>query len=443
MTVKKNTLVWMALAVMTIASCRDYEEDRMEATVTLSPAIASCVETVINTRATVTVNEAPTGTTYQDDETLNGLSKGVTIRVFSTPTQSGQLGQANQFTGSFRYSNGRWHSSAMATSGLDYNLYAISPATLPGASSQIFSWGVINNAFDQTKADLSFENINIITDTDPMANIAAAGKHTMIVNDVEKQVDEEAHDNVPAVTSTLVVPTLTKRNYSIGNVIMPGDNDQVNAYKVWIAMDHLYAKATMYFAVDAKYNSVRTIRIKDAKIVLNKTSSSYNGNHKYSYYKSEFELDNTENGQFGSGNNTNNIEIDLIRGRTATENRLTNEDYVTLTSPTGEPNSYDGYKEFAWFCFLPISCIPQSKQEDYPEAKLVVNYDVYDNDNHPVRLNQTTENRFALDNFYRDDYIDHTPKPGENFRIKILVKPSYLYQLIDDDGKMDLIIENH
>lgn len=438
---RTNIWLWAILIMMAMTSCSD-SMDRTETTATLQPAFVNGVQTVISTRATVSVIGTTPGTTYESDESLNGFGDGITIRAYAVPTQAAAQIDDNRKAGSFRYSSYSWHSSVLATSGLDYNLYAFTPATMPGASNQDFNWGLTdpneNTTFSTDNVALTFNNLDVITDTDPLVSIAAAGKHIYVDNGVEKEV---VTPGAPPVTTTLVTPTLTKGTHSIGKVFLSQADDHLNLYKVWMAMDHLYSKATIYFGVDAKYNTIRTIRLKSAKIVIDKSNRTLTGGHSYSFANSRLVL--ADNAAFGQSANQD-LEIDLIRGTTARDILDRDVDYVTLVPPTGAVGN-EVYQEFAWFCFLPQSILPKDNQGQYtlhcPDAKLKVEYDVYDKEGNPVRLNQTAENSFALDSFYREDFIDQTPRPGDHFKIKVLVKPTYLYQLTDDDGKIDLQID--
>lgn len=445
MTVKDNTFiaglrhawVWVVLAMITLASCRDAKEDRIEANVTLYPAIARNMETVIDTRATVTVTGATEGTTYEDNPTLNGLADGITIMAYATPTESGYLTAEHQLAGTFRYSGNRWSSSVTATTNHNYNLYAITPTTLPGATNLTFNWGVANSSFSANTVALTFSGLDLVTFSDPMISIAATGKHVVIDNGVEKEVVTEATQSQPAVLRNLTAPTLTKGSYSLGKVIMPIAGDETEMFKVWMAMDHLYAKATVYISVDAKYNNVRTIRLKSAKIVFDKGERHISGNHSYSFATST--LNFASGAQIGAGSEDRDLEIDLMRGTTAVDNFDDDPNYVILTPPEGEVVGEEVYKDFAWFCFLPQSSLPQG--ETFPDARLVVQYDVYDKEEHLVRADQTAQNIISLSEFYREDFVDYIPKPGDHVKIKILVKPSFLYKLIDDDATMELEIQ--
>lgn len=445
--VRADIWIWAALTLIVPASCCD-REDSMQATVTLYPSISNNVETEIHTRASITVSGTAQGTTYEDDPVAYGLPDLTTILAYAVPTESGELHQiaANRKHGLFRYSNGRWRSHVTAVDGHNYNLYAISPNTLVANPESDFNWGLStlndNTSFSTDNVALTLHGLDVIVNYDPLISIAAAGRHVYIDNNVEYEVVTEAEGNQPQETAPLTRPALTKNNYDIGKVIQPGDNDTQNQYRVWMAMDHLYAKATIYFAVYQDYYDIRDIRLKEAKIVVGKDKRSLTGNHTYNFATSALSLD--ANPAFGANNNDNtDIEIDLIRGTTANNNRDTGQEYVTLTPPG---NNNAGYKDFAWFCFLPQSLLPydQTTQEytlTCPPCTLKVEYDVVDKDGNMVRENQTAQNIIHLDKFYRDDYVYRTPQPGDHFKIKVMVKPSYLYVLTDDDAKMELLIQ--
>ena len=206
-----------------------------------------------------------------------------------------------------------------------------------------------------------------------------------------------------------------------------------------MALDHLLAKATVSFCVDSKYAEIRDIRLKEAKLVIDASERSFRGNHSYSF-KDGFIPD--PNASFGniSQNNEDDLEIYLLGGDDEVGPFDEGKDYATLTT---------SYQEFSSFCFLPVSYLPddeddQTPQLDYPDVTLKVKYDVYkkDPDNEtPVRLTQEAQNSFSLSSFTIGAGNPMTPKAGDHFRIKVKVKPTYLYQMHDDDGQIELSIE--
>lgn len=402
--------IWVACVTLALVSCtKDSIKDYAETGVTLYPAIAGSIETVIDTRAAFPVQ----GTTNRYDDAL--ITEGSVFRVYAVPTEQDK--QDFSAGGSFRYSNGSWRSSVTVENGLNYNIYAFTPVTLPGAISQTFSNGISqvdeHHVFNSNSVEVTFTGLDLITTTDPMVCVAAAGRPATLNSDGQ---EIDAQNQVIDV----VVPTVTKGNFNIGEV--NANPDENKFHKVWLAMDHLYAKVTVSFCIDAEYHLTRDIRIKEARIMV--SNGSLSGNHTYSFANG---LSFDSNASYSS----KELAIDLLTGPTANENRDPQKDYATLT---------EEYKEYAWFCFLPQSYLPDL--EGYPMAQLEVTYDVYDRSDHVVRLNQTASNSFPLTRFKRTDDALITPGAADHFKVKVKVKPTYMYQLIDDDADITLEIIN-
>ena len=393
----KKVWVMAALVALILVSCQNDLEEYTGTGVTLYPAIASHVDNVIRTRGTVTVQGAASNDVYTDDF----LGNGTVIRVYAAPNVNDASLRA---AGSFRYNNDTWRSSVSvnADGNREFSVYAITPTLLPGATDQTFNWGIFKNAQLQDtlsldSAALSFTDLDIITTSDPMVCIAAAG---------------QSSEN----SST---PTLQKGYFNIGQVETPSDD---KTWKVWMAFNHLYSKCTILFAIDPEYHIIRDIRLKSAKIVV--TNGKLAGNHTYTFTKG-MRLDNTAH--FA----TKKLEIELMTGPTANENRDSGMDYATLT---------EDYKEYASFCFLPVSYLSGL---EYPTVQLKVEYDIYNRATQAieVRGGQIATNKFDLTSFRRsNDAALVPPEPGDHFIVKLKIKPSYIAQMIDDDAEHDFDI---
>ena len=165
--------IWAVCIVPALVSCtNDSIRDYARTGVTLYPAIAGSVETVIDTRAAFPVQE----TTNHYDDAL--ITEGSVFRVYAVDNAGDTLYNAG---GSFRYSNGSWRSSVTVESMHQYSLYAFTPVTMPGASNQRFNYGITKNDNDQDVFDLSttqitFNGLDILSTSDPMVCVAAAGR---------------------------------------------------------------------------------------------------------------------------------------------------------------------------------------------------------------------------------------------------------------------------
>ena len=433
-----NMLV-AAIVLALLASCTSTEDPTDGNKVLLYPVISTGIQPVIETRGTVTVNNA-TGT-YSD----SNLGNGAEIRVYAVPVPD-QYTTAQDFDnlkigGTFRRNNNEWYSSVAVIAEHDYRLFGFAASAyrdetnptagwaLPGASNQTFNWGLTGNSysaqnFDMDNVAVNFTNLDVLTTMDPLVCIASS---------FQKYDSSNPQASVP-----VTAPTLTKGTFQVARTEITGNSSNLQ-FRVWMALDHLLSKATVSFCVDTKYAEIRDIRLKEAKLVIDKTKRSFRGNHSYSF-KDGFIPD--PNASFGniSQDNTDDLEIYLLGGDDAVGPFDEGEDYSTLTT---------SYREYASFCFLPVSYLPddedeQTPQLEYPDVTLKVKYDVYkkDPDNEtPVRLQQEAQNSFSLSSFTIGAGNPMTPKAGDHFRIKVKVKPTYLYQMHDDDGQIELSIE--
>ena len=445
-TVRFRSIMMAAVMLVLLASCysNEHELENTDGRVTLQPAVITGLQPMMNTRATFTVNSA-TGT-YSDSY----LGNGSEIRVYAVPVPDENTNE-EQFDelkvgGSFTYNNDKWHSHVAVTAEHDYRVFGFAASAqknannpsaswlLPGASNQTFNWGLTNPAngysaenFDMDNVAVNFTNMDVITSVDPLVCIASS---------FQKYNTEHPEQSVPVST-----PALTKYTFQVARTEAEGNSSGLQ-FKVWMALDHLLAKATVSFSVDADYAEIRDIRLKEAKLVIDKSERSFKGNHSYSF-KNGFIPDT--HASFGniSNNNEDNLEIYLLGGEgndAKTDMYDEGKLYSTLTT---------SYREFASFCFLPMSYLPddgddQTPPLEYPEVKLHVKYDIYKNDPDkeiPVRLNAEAENYFPLSSFKIGAGDPIAPDAGDHFRIKVKVSPTYLYQLHNEDGKIELTIE--
>lgn len=437
------TVMVTAIMLMLIASCYSddsfNDKENTDGKVTLHPVISTGLQPIISTRGTITVNNS-TGT-YSDSY----LGNGTEIRVYAVPVPSdAQEFDFNELKagGTFRHNNDQWRSSVAVTADNDYRLFGFAASAyrneadptaswlLPGASNQTFNWGLTDPTQDYSAENFSmdnvavnFTNLDVLTTADPLVCIASSFQKYNTLNPQE---------SVP-----VSAPQLTKGEFQIARteVVADGSNDIL--FRVWMALDHLLSKATVSFCVDADYADIRDIRLKEAKIVIDKSKRSFRGSHSYSF-KDGFIPD--QNAEFGniSDENQDDLEIYLLGPDSPAGLFDQDKDYKTLTTE---------YTDFPSFCFLPPSYIPDdgnplTPQVEYPDVKLKVTYDVFKKGtDNAVRRSQTAENRFPLTSFKIGASDPITPKPGDHFKIRVKVKPTYLYQLHDDDGQIEISIE--
>jgi len=358
------------LAAVVLVSCQhDITVDKD--LVTLYPVVERNIESVIETRALTGYSSYNTGTRQ-------------TIYAYAAN------GTDETVTGLFSPSSavaGGWRSTLKAEANHSYYVYC--HTALPGAADYILSFDGPDNV------GLSFSGLSVIANTDPLVGTAAAGK---------------ALSSNPAPAD---YPELTEGNYYIGEVITPANNQST---KVFLALKHLYAKATLSFKVNATYNELRTIKVKEVTVSTT-AGGTLPGNHKYNFKK------NNNIGQLLTDENTTvsnatQKSVDILRGESST---VTFDDdaktAVTLLA--------DDYHEFGWFTFLPAAYLGGNN----PNLSLTVTYDVYDKSDPAVLLreNQTATNGNILRNMPAGGVA------GNNYRINVTVNPTYLIVLSDTD----------
>lgn len=427
----KRLPLWLTLAALTLVSCFGFDDEPDREKVTLVPAIVSNTETVIRTRGTASVTNS--SGTYDDYAGNNAR-----IKVFAVPSTGVE---ADRGIGSFMNYGSLWSSTVNVTSNVEYTLCGFSPTNMFGVTNSSFNWS--------TKV-LSFPSnaIDILTDIDPLVGIAAAGKR-VCYNGSEQEVrlgldGNPVLDNGAFIVEPSAAPELTKGSLNIGTVNTAGNDNYISegvgytaAYKVWMALDHLYAKASVSFYVDPAYNELRDIRVKSAKLV---TASGSLSGVSYTFGQG---LTFT-NPSFSS----KNLELSMMADMPFDDGK----DYVTLQVEPAQATDDDD--SWVTFCFLPNQSL-QGTSLTYPsDLKLVVQYEVfdktgaYDREDKSQATLYTVENKFPLSSFTKVTYngdnkitTSVSPKGGDYFKIKVTVKPSYLYQMFDNDAELELKIE--
>lgn len=376
------------IAVVALVSCFD-KQGIDKSTVTIYPIVVNTqIETQVSTRAGA-VDYSPYSGHRQivHAEAVTKDAENTTIEGWFEPD---------------RVNEGRWNSVLNLTIGNEYYLYCYTAMPINEARGlPTFTYTSSSNV------TLTFNHFAIITTIDPLVSAASIGK---LLPDHDIMVQEQG-DNY----ENYYYPRFTDESfgkYDIGEIESGTTNDN-NHYptstKVFLALDHLFAKATMSFKVDNDYNSIRTIKLKEATIST--IHGQYTGQYTYSFADREFNLVN--NGEYAQDSL---VTIDLIEAaQRDTAFHLDNNQMVVLDN---------NYKELGWFCFLP--------RNDLPALDLTVKYNVYDKNGKLIREDQevTNSNLIKISN----------PQKGNNYNVKVNIAPSYLYQLSDEDVAMELTL---
>lgn len=174
--------------------------------------------------------------------------------------------------------------------------------------------------------------------------------------------------------------------------------DQKNA-TAYLKMDHLMAKVTPHFYINAAYNDVRTIKVK----------------------KVEFSIDNASK-YTASINYTQPVEPVVSWTSASTEDLSLKAFEITSDAPALTTD-----KQAIGQFFL---CPAQSVEN----LKMCVTYDVYDKKGALTRENVRAENSILK---LKNESIT----AGTNYKLNIQVVPTYLYILSDNDEESVLIVE--
>lgn len=376
-----NLNTFKAVAMTAIAlllfSCQN-EQITDDRRITLYPVIDNKIETTVMTRA-----DAVDKTKYT--EYTGDARQALAVKAIAYEPNSTTRAQGKDADGVFApLSPTGWRSGVKVEQNYDYNLYVYSNS-MPTATPPTFSL--------TDGAALTFDGLDLITTLDPLVCVAASGA---VLGD-----NPDPND----------YPTLTQGSFSIGTITTIEVEEEERTTKAFLAMDHLYSKATLSFRVDNQYSQLRKVRIKDVEIKIEKSTLS--GSHTYGFPNNKLTLDANKT---YTGNPSS---INLYDGPTATAQP--EGEYIELTTT---------FKEFGYFYFLPMNPIPS--------MYLQVTYDVCDLNNNVVRADQTASN-YSI--FSSIDYSGGRAAAGTNYLVKILVSPSYLYQLSDDDLKLGLTVE--
>lgn len=269
------------------------------------------------------------------------------------------------------------------------------------------------DAFDAFDAELFISNGSITNRTTLSWDGSALSTNTLHLEagsywfyGLMPKTDGASFDLANKTLSATGIPGLSTNNAMLirideeehTNQTLDIAQDQKNA-KAYLKMDHLMAKVTPHFYINAAYNNVRTIKVK----------------------KVEFSIDNASK-YTASINYTNPIEPEVSWTPASTENLS-----LTAFENTSDAPALTTDKQAIGQFFL---CPAQSVEH----LKMRVTYDVYDKKGALTRENVSAENSILK---LKKESIT----AGTNYKLNIQVVPTYLYILSDNDEESVLIIE--
>lgn len=251
-------------------------------------------------------------------------------------------------------------------------------------------------------ATLHFSGMNIITTKDICVMVGA--KHG---TDADSPVEDE-EGKILLKTGNFDC----SMNYAVG-----GDGA---ANYLFLLFDHLYASISFRFRVDETYAKLRTIHLKKLQLTAH-YNDTYNAPKKKEM-EATVVLRKTSDGS------------SPIQSFTVTETE--GSDYV------GMEKIFEGDIELTsdhWS--ESIAYVPYSNAYVPPTSTYYVlrsTYDVYDRKGNLIRLNNVAENK--LDPFHI--FNVHEIQRGKQYVLKLIINPTYLYQLSDPDlDNPTLVIE--
>ena len=375
-----NLLKAVALTVTALVmfSCQkehvaDYDNDGR---VTIYPVIGNRIQTEVFTRGAIDPDKYSEYTDSRQTLSVQAISFEMGTNTHSDKDASGAFAPLD---------GGLWRSGVKVETGYDYDLFVYS-RTMPSATDPVFN-------YENGSASLAFTGMYLLTTDDPLVCIAA--------NACELGANPDPSE----------YPALNVGEFHIGTT--PSISQAGNSYKAFLAMNHLYAKATISLRIDSEYKNRRNIRIKAVEIST--ANGTLSGTYNYTFSNDMLALPNQNISLTG-----NAITLDLFNRSSAASTLNLDQDstYYTLTKE---------YKEFGCFQFLPI------KPLDHIQLK--VTYDVCDMKGNVTRANQQAVNSALFKS------IRTSAERGYNYKVNVTVGPTYLYQLSDDDVEIGLTIQ--
>lgn len=375
--------VALTVTALAVFSCQKehvtgYDNDGR---VTIYPVINNQIQTEVFTRGAIDKTKY---TEYTDQN--HGSRQALSVQAIAFEMGTSTRVTTKDGSGAFApLDGGLWRSGVTVVPGYDYELYVYS-RVMPSAAEPEFS-------YTNGSAKVEFDGLYYLTTEDPLVCIAANASE---LGPIPNQND---------------YPPLNEGEFHIGTI--PSIAQAGNSYKAFLAMNHLYAKATLSFRIAPEYKNVRDIRIKAVEIST--AHGTLTGTHTYTFSDDMLTLA-TQNSTLDG----NRISIDLFNRTSSASTLNLDQDstYYTLTK---------NYKEFGYFQLLPVNPLDN--------IQLKVTYDVCDLKGNVTRADQEAVNSNLFSS------IRTTAQRGYNYKVNVTVGPTYLYQLSDDDVEIGLTIQ--
>ena len=367
-------------ALLTTACSDDEGAGRPSRKVCLVLGTGSYSDMTVQTRA------LPTGFVPYGNLSPQVLPGEVQIKAFLT--QSGAT-PADNVEGLFGYNSTDWSSRVSVDATTTYYVYGFMPASAVKSSSI----APLNSDY-ANGAVLSVSDLPAITGADPCVIVGVYD------------------GGLTKTTTTLEGIDWTGAGGRWGrfDYTTEADNGDDDTEYVYLLLDHLYAALRFEYSVDATYDALRTIKVKQLALKPNNGNASV-------------------------------LTVDIIATLTANTDNSDGSDPLTVTTtthdtgtPAGPTTIWSNASDPAVLTTTAtagttiMGCIAPTAVGNR-QFVLTTTYDVYDKEDNLVRSNQTAENVIS--------FLE-TLNAGQMYTFAIHVSPTYLYQLSEPDLKFAL-----
>lgn len=377
-------------ALLTTACSDDEGAGRPSRKVCLVLGTGSYSDMTVQTRA------LPTGFVPYGNLSPQVQPGNVQIKAFLT--QSGAT-PADNVEGLFSYNGTDWSSRVSVDATTTYYVYGFMPASAATSSSISIAPLDPDGEGEQT-ADFAYGAVLSVSDLP-----AITGADPCVIVGVYDGGLTKTTTTLEGIDWTGAGGRWGRFDYTTEN-----DNGDDDTEYVYLLLDHLYAALRFEYSVDATYDALRTIKVKQLALKPNNGSSSV--------LTVDITATLTANPDNSDGSNPLTVT-------TTTHDTGTTDDPTTIWSNASDPAVLTTTATAATTI---MGCIAPTAVGNR-QFVLTTTYDVYDKENNLVRSNQTAENVIS--------FLE-TLNAGQMYTFAIHVSPTYLYQLSEPDLKFAL-----